>query len=134
MENRMIVNNDNNTNREQFVEKIRNWTILDNNLKVISDKTKQMRETKHELTNEICKYMQETNRVNSKIGISDGELRIYNKKEYSALTFGYIERCLAEIISEQSQVGFIMNYLKEHRETSTSLDIRRSYNKDSRSK
>jgi|LauGreDrversion4_2_1035121.scaffolds.fasta_scaffold08644_3 hypothetical protein len=130
MSNQITIKVDNPLSREQFIEKIRHWTVLDNNLKIVSEKTKKMREMKHELTTEICNYMQETNNVNAKIGLSDGELRIYDKKEYSSITFGYIERCLAEIITDKSQIDFVMNYLKEHREVSSSLDIRRTYAKD----
>lgn len=134
MENKIVIKPENSMTREQLIDKIRNWTLLDNNLKIVSEKTKQMRDAKHELTNQICNYMQAINRVDTKIGISDGELRIYNKKEYSALTFGYIERCLAEIISDKSQIEFIMNYLKEHREVSNTLDIRRIPSKENQPK
>jgi hypothetical protein len=115
---------------DQFIENVRKWTILDNNLKVVLEKTKLMREMKHDLTANICKHMQDVNKVNAKIGISDGDLRVYTKTEYSGLTFGYIERCLAEIISDKSQVEFVMKYLKDHREVSSAMDIRRSYKKD----
>jgi hypothetical protein len=59
------------------------------------------------------------------IKISDGELRICEKKEYSPLTYGYIERCLANIIPEETHVAYIINYLKENREITTSQDIKR---------
>jgi hypothetical protein len=114
----------------QLIENVRNWTILDNNLRVVLEKTKQMREMKRDLTAAICKYMQDRNKVNATIGISDGELRIYTKTEYSGLTFGYVEQCLAEIIPDKSHVEFIMKYLKDHREVSSGLDIRRSCKKD----
>jgi hypothetical protein len=69
--------------------------------------------------------MNENNLTNNKIGISDGQLKIYDKKDYSPLTFAYIEKCLAEIIPEKKSVDYIMNYLKEHREIKTTQDIRR---------
>jgi hypothetical protein len=49
---------------------------------------------------------------------------IYEKKEYSPLTFGYIEKTLGNII-EKTQLEKIMKYLKDNREITNSPDIRR---------
>jgi hypothetical protein len=111
--------------KNQFVENIQKWVILDKQLKLIHEKTKQLRETKHELTGEICKYVTEQNLSGRKIEITDGELKIYEKKEYSPLTFGYIEKSLEKIIPEKSHVEYIIQYLKENREIKSSPDIRR---------
>ena len=66
--------------------------------------------------------------------ITDGELRIYEKKDYSPITFGYIEKCLAEIIPDKSQVDFIIDHLKEKREITISKEIRRTSNKNKSNK
>jgi len=108
--------------KQQFIENVQKWVLIDTQLKIINEKTKKLRDMKHGLTDEICNYTKEKSM--SKIGISDGELRIYDKKEYTPLSFGYIETCLANIISDKSQVDYIIKYLKENRETSTSPDIR----------
>ena len=113
--------------REQFIENIKNWVVLDSQMKIINEKTKIIREKKHEISESICQYMKESNLLENKIGISDGELRIYEKKEYSPLTYGYLERCLGEIISDKSQLNYIIQYLKTKREITTSLDIKRTY-------
>jgi hypothetical protein len=70
--------------------------------------------------------MKSKNLLQNKIEINGGELAIYEKKEYSSLTFGYIEKCLAEIISDKSQVDYIIHYLKEKRTVEMVLDIRRT--------
>ena len=54
-----------------------------------------MREMKTQLGKEICNYMTDNN-LNSHIEISDGELRFFEKKEYTTLSFGYVEKCLHE--------------------------------------
>jgi hypothetical protein len=71
--------------------------------------------------------MKESNLLDNKIGITDGELRIYEKKEYSPLSYTYIEKCLAEIIHDKKQLDYIIQYLKQKREITTSLDIKRTY-------
>ena len=67
--------------------------------------------------------------TNTKIEISDGELKMYEKKEYPPLTFTYVEESLAKILSDKSQVDYIIQYLKSNREIKSSVDIRRTYKK-----
>ena len=63
--------------------------------------------------------------ANNTIKITDGELRFYEKKEYSPLTFGYIEKSLGKIISDKTQLDYVIKFLKENREITTSIDIKR---------
>ena len=115
--------------RKQFIENIKQWVLLDSQLKIVNEKTRKLRETKTELSQQICEYMDTNSLLDNKIGISDGELRIFQKKEYSPLSYGYIERSLAEIIPDKKQLEYIIGFLKERREITTSLDIKRTYNK-----
>jgi hypothetical protein len=115
--------------KTQFIENIKKWVLIDSQLKIVNEKTKKMREIKHESTSQICKYMEDNNLKNNKIGISDGELRIFDKKDYSPLTYNYISKCLGELITDKSQVEYIIQYLKDNREITSSLDIRRTYSK-----
>jgi hypothetical protein len=86
-----------------------------------------MREMKHTLSEDICKYMNENNLKNKKIGITNGELRMMEKKDYSPLSYGYIEQKLGEIISDKSHVEYIIQYLKDNREITVSQEIRSTY-------
>jgi hypothetical protein len=115
--------------REQLIENIKNWVILDSQMKIINEKTKKLRENKQNLSESICKYMKESNLLENRIGISDGELRIHEKKEYSPLSYGYIERSLGEIIHDKNHLNYIIQHLKNNREITTSLDIKRTYKK-----
>ena len=115
--------------KEDLIENVRRWVLLDSQMKVINEKTKKIREIKRDLSEKICKYMSTNKVTKNKISISDGELCMYEKKEYSPLTYGYVEKCLGELISDKSQVEIIMDYLKNHREITSSPDIRRTYHK-----
>jgi hypothetical protein len=117
------------TNKPQFIEKVQRWVLLDNQMKIVNEKTKQMRDIKSQLNKQICDYMENMNVIQNKIGISGGELRVHEKKEYSSISFGYIERCLAELITDKKQVEYIIKYLKDNREITTSNDIKRTCNK-----
>lgn len=115
-------------NRDQFVQSIKKWVLMDSQLKLLKEKTKQIRDMKQQCTEDICNYVEE-NQINPKIEISDGELKIYEKKEYSTLTYSYLEDCLDKMISNRDHVDQILQYLKENREVVTSFDIRRTTRK-----
>jgi len=109
----------------EFVQNIQKWVILDKQLKFVNEKTRQIRQTKSELTTHICDYMQQKQWTNKPIDITDGVIKFVEKREYSPLSFGYIEECLDELIQDESQVDRIIQYLKDHREVKTSCEIRR---------
>ena len=111
----------------QFIEHVKRWVLLDTHLKQLQEKSKQIREEKQRITSPICNYLDKHGMRSKKIGIHDGDLRVYEKKDYTPLTFGYVEERLGEIIPETSSVDFIIQYLKEHRTIKTSLDLRRNY-------
>lgn len=116
-----------NNSKENFIKNIQQWVAIDTQLKIISEKTKSIRNRKTELLREINDYVKNNDLENTRIEISDGDLRFYEKKEYSPLTYGYLETCLGEIIPDKKQVEYIMTYLKEHRQIKISQDIRRNY-------
>lgn len=115
-------------NKNDFIEHIRQWVTLDSQMKIIHEKTKKIRERKTEINNQICQYAKQ-NDVKQKIAISDGQLSFYEKKEYTPLTYGYVEKCLGELIPDKKQVEYIIQYLKDHREVQINMDIRRTYDK-----
>ena len=112
--------------RKIFVENVQKWVLYDQQLKSIQEKTKTMRAAKRELSDSICNYMIENGLEKNKIKLSNGEMRIGEKKEYSTLTFSYIEECLAKIIPEKDHVDFIIEYLKSHREIKTVQELHRT--------
>jgi len=116
--------------KNQFIDNVQKWVLIDNQLKIVNEKTKKMREMKNSLSEDICKYMNDNDLINKKIGITNGELRIVEKKDYSPLSYGYIEKKLEEIIPDKSHVEFIIQYLKDNREITLSQEIRSNYNKN----
>ena len=112
------------SSHDELVNSIQKWVSIDQQLQLVNDKTKKMLETKSILTNNICDYMKNNN-IKGNIGITDGELKIYEKKEYKSLSFTYITNCLENIIKDKSQVEQIIKYLKDNREINTSSEIKR---------
>jgi len=114
----------NKNERELLIDNVKNWVILDQKIQMINEKTKQIRELKSTITTDICNYMKRNN-ITSNIGISNGELRMYDKKDYKPLTFMYVDKCLREIIKDKTHVDYIIKYLKDNREINISPDIKR---------
>ena len=108
-----------------FAENVQKWVYLDTQLKTVNEKLRTMKHLKQQLGKEICDYMVQNQMQNKKIGITDGNLRIHEKKDYSPLTFTYLEKTLLDIIPDPEQVEYIIDYLKEKREIKISLDIKR---------
>jgi hypothetical protein len=121
--NELIVQNE----KKTFVENVQKWLLYEQQLKLVSEKSKQIRESKNKTTEFICDYMENHGLSHNKIKISDGELKMVEKKDYSPLTYGYVEECLAKIITEKESVEFIMDYLKSNREIKISKELRHTH-------
>lgn len=112
---------------KEFIENVQTWIVQEKQLKLLNEKTKQLRDAKTETTKQICDYIRSKNLQATKIELSDGELKLFDKREYPPLTFSYIRECLEHIISEESQIEYILQYIKDHREVKTTLDLKRVF-------
>jgi hypothetical protein len=119
-----------NTNiSNNLVDNIKTWVQYDSQLKILSEKSKEIREKKGEIQTMILEQLKTKNMEKTVIEIGDGELKMVSKKEYPSLTFQYIEGCLTEIIPNPEHVNYIIEYLKSHREIKDTIDLRRIYKK-----
>ena len=114
-----------NKEKEQFIENIQKWVKLDSQMKAVNEKLRKARELKHKLLENIVQYVELNKLESTKIEISDGELRFYEKREYQPISFTYIEESVGKLLADKKQVECIMNYLRENREITVSTDIRR---------
>lgn len=103
-------------------DKIIEWTTIDKQLKMLNEQQKLLRSKKNQLNNDICQYMKKTN--NNKININNNTLKIIERKEYSPLTFQYIESSLEKICNKQEVIRQIITTLKENRTIKVYDDIR----------
>jgi hypothetical protein len=108
-----------------FEENVKKWVNLDNQLKVLGDRTKQVRDERNDLEDNIMEYAIANNLKNATINISDGKLRFVATKQTAPLTLKYVEECLGKCIGNATQVQQIMQVIKESRETKYVDDIKR---------
>lgn len=112
--------------KKVFVENVQKWSLYDRQLKLIAEKTKLIRDAKQNASKQIIEYMENNRLIHNKIELSDGELKIVEKKDYSPLTFSYLEESLAKIIPEKAHVDYIIDYLKTNREIKVTQEIKRT--------
>ena len=96
-----------------FEREIQQWVSLDNELKILNEKARGLREKRSILEKSITTQAQSNNLSNANIKISDGNLRFINTKVTEPLTFRYLEKSLNEVIKNESQVKSIIEYIKK---------------------
>lgn len=112
-----------------FEQKIKQWVIIDNEIKNKNDALKELREKKNNLNQEINNYIENNNLNNSIIQISDGTLKYNSVKTSQPLTFRFVRECLTNCIEDEKTIEYLMNYIKEHREIKEHNELKRYYNK-----
>jgi hypothetical protein len=108
-----------------FEENIKKWVALDNQLKTLTDRTRQLREDKNETEETIMTYVESNKLGNATVNITDGKLRFVSTKQTPPLTLKYVEECLSKCINNAGQVKQIMQVIKDSREVKYSADIKR---------
>jgi len=111
-----------------FEESIQKWVSIDNQIKLLNEKMKELRDKRSELNDSISSYVDDNNLQNATIQISDGRLRFANTRVQEPLTFKYLEKSLGEVIKNEVQVKQILEYLKKNRESKMVPEIKRLSN------
>jgi hypothetical protein len=108
-----------------FEDQVKKWVAVDNEIHILTEKMKVLRDQKLQLTSELNAYASTHGLQNGTIEISDGRLRFGTVKVHSPLTFRYLERSLSSIIKNQEQVQKIISYVRDNRDVKVVKDIKR---------
>jgi hypothetical protein len=111
-----------------FEQQIQKWVAIDNELKEASDKVSELRDERNCLRDSILEYVGQNQLKNATVKLGDGRLRFVETNVSSSLTYKHLEKCLSEIIKNESQVSQIIDYVKRNREVKTVPEIKRFYN------
>ena len=110
-----------------FENQIQQWVSTDNQIKILNEKIKELRDKKSEISHSLINYAKDNNLSNSAIKIGDGKLKFINTKQSEPLTLKYLERTLGEVIKNESQVKLIMEHIKSRRENKIVPEIKRYF-------
>jgi predicted transcriptional regulator len=111
-----------------FENQIQQWVLLDNQLKQLNEKVKELREKRNNLELTITTYASENNLSNATVNITNGKLKFTNSKIPEPLTFKYLEKTLGGVIKNESQVNQIIEHLKQKRAIKIIPEIKRVSN------
>jgi dihydroorotase len=111
-----------------FENQIQQWVSIDNQLKQINEKVRELREKRNALEQNITSYASVNNLSNASIKISDGKLKLTNTRVPEPITFKYLEKTLGEVIKNESQVKLIMEHIKQKRNIKIVPEIKRFSN------
>lgn len=113
-----------------FEQHIQQWLSIDNQMKTLGDKMKELRDKKNTISEQINEYVETSfpEKPNASVKTSDGHIKFMKVKETQPLTFKYLETCLGEIIKNEEQVKKIVDYIKDKREVKYVPEIKRFYN------
>jgi len=111
-----------------FEGQIQQWVQIDNQLKQLNEKTKELRDKRNSLEQNITTHAFSNNLSDSTVKISDGRLKFVNTKVQEPLTFRYLEKTLSEIIKNESQVKLMMEHIRQKRSVKIVPEIKRFSN------
>jgi len=108
-----------------FEENIQRWVSIDNQIKLLNEKIRELRDKKTDLTETIKNHVEENNLGAPIIQISDGKLKFTNTRVSEPLTFKYLERSLSEMVRNESQVKQMLEHIKKNREVKIVQELKR---------
>lgn len=109
-----------------FEAQIKQWVLLDNQLKELNERTKEAREKRRKLEESLTTYASTNNLSNSTIQIGGGtKLKFATANVAEPLTFKYLEKALSQVIRNPTQVKQIVDHVKQNREIKTVPEIKR---------
>ena len=76
------------SNTNHLDKTIKTWVELDNELKRLNERAKDIRTRKNDVEDKIITYVEDNNMNNSVVNIADGKLKFCEIKQTSPLTLG----------------------------------------------
>jgi hypothetical protein len=128
MNNQLVLSN---PNKDIFVQNIKQWVYFDDIIQKSNHKIYLAKLGRDQAAAVIERYFAENPKLNNKVAISNGEVRIREKKEYQSLTYTFVEETLSKVIENKEHVAKIIQILKDNREVKTVKEIKQYIGKES---
>ena len=104
---------------------VQEYSVIEEELEELSSKIKILRERKHELQTKIIQTMKDSNLENRTLKQGSHHFYIGTRKQYSSLTFSYLETIFEKTIPDKANRCFLLEYLKENREVKTVDELKK---------
>ena len=98
---------------------------LTDKLNKLNEQAKMLREERNKVEKKIFNFTESNNITDLSIKTDDGNFKFCKVTQSQPLTFKYIEACLKRVINEPDEVTKMVNFIKNSRETSQSMVLRK---------
>ena len=112
---------------EEFVEVVKSWVKLDDEIKKKNNEAKELKNEKKEYETFILEYMDNINE--SVINISDGKLRRNKSSTKPPLKQEFIQNALLDITKDSVKAMEITKYILDNRPTTERINLKRTRNR-----
>ena len=112
---------------EEFVEVVKSWVKLDDEIKKRNDEIKEFKTERKEYEIFILEYMDKINE--SVINISDGKLRRNKSSTKPPLKQEFIQNALLDITKDSVKAMEITKYILDNRPKTERINLKRTRNR-----
>lgn len=117
---------------EEFVEVVKNWVKIDDDIRKKNQEIKELKDERKEFETFILEYMDKINE--SVINISDGKLRRNKSASKGALKQESIQNALLDITQDSSKAMQMTKYIMDKRPITERVNLKRTKNRGKRKK
>ena len=111
----------------QFLEVLKEWVKINNQLDTLNNEIKLLKESKDKLEAKLIPYMVKNNLETKALQHRDRKIYIHNEKTHTNLSYKYIKSNLIRFFKEHTSNGdeklelieSMIDYLKEQRDVKT---------------
>lgn len=108
-----------------LTQNVQEYTVIDDELQELSEKQKVLRERKKILETIIIQTMKEKNIENRTMKQGSYHFCIGTRKQYSALTFSYLEKTFEKMIPDKDNRKYLLEYLRDNREVKHVAELKK---------
>jgi hypothetical protein len=98
-----------------FQKQIKEYINIEDEIEQLNAKMKLLREKKQNVHQTISNTIVKNQWMNKNIQMDNYKLCMVEKKQYSSITFSYLEETLHKIIPDENELKYLMKYLKDNR-------------------
>jgi hypothetical protein len=110
-----------------FDNQLKDWISIDNQIKLLNDKIKNLRLVQKENDTALLSYALKNNMSNTTIQVNGAKVKFADTKVKEALTLAYLEKTLREVIKNEAHVETIMAHINQKRNVKIVPEIKRIY-------
>lgn len=104
---------------------VQEYAAIDDELQEINEKQKILRKRKQDLETIIIKTMKEKNLESRTLKQGQNHFSIGTRRQYSSLTFSYLERSFEKMVPDKNNRNILLEYLRENREVRNIDELKR---------